>query len=403
MMYGRILISICLAGLVSWTPGCAGERPARQPTATVVAQMPTLQVARVDPSLRGQRYSVLLNFELPSDDAFVTASGGAGSLAIDARRAMTGAAALRITPSAGRVDIKIGSLLAGREFPAAWALLGGSLYAERPATATITLHLTNGQTLSRLQAVDPGQWSAAWIDITALPPDAQPTVLSIEIAGKTDVWLDDVLMTDNTLWMVGRSLADEPWSVHRRGYAIHVESPQRFRMKLDTSAGKPNGWTVEEVGPARLRLSSAGETRFLTIYADGRSYWDGQLRPLSPQAREEGDAHHRSPAAVAVPPEMGRPDRNTPGDDNNDAYNQRLGAYQIIANGPRVNVTLTPRSAPAIRPVLEITGLPEGKPLVTVEGRLVESVERTRDGRLLVMLPFRIDRPTTVNVRVSDS
>ena len=366
--------------------------------------MPTLQVARVDPSLRGQRYSVLLNFELPEDDAFVTTDSGR-STAIDANHAMTGKASLKIDSSARAVTLKLGSLLVGRDFPADWTLLGGSLYTETPADATITLTLEDGTTLARTQPVEPDRWSAAWIDITSLPVgSARPATLTFAFTGKSPVWLDDVLVTDNTAWLVGVSTDDEPWSVHRRGYAIHVQSPNRFRMTLDTRAGKPNGWTLEEVGPARVRLSSPGETRHLTVYSDGRSYWDGELRPLSPQARSEPPDQHRSPAAISVPESMGRVNRQTPGDLNNDAYNERVGAYQLTASGARLDVTISPRSTALVRPVLEIAGLPPtGKPLVTIEGRLVDADAsvRTPDGRLLVTLPFRIDRTTTVNIRVT--
>jgi hypothetical protein len=401
------VLPLAVAAGCAARPGTAPNRSsssAADPVA-VVEHMPALQVARVDPSLKGLRYSVLLDFELADDDAFVAAAPGA-SAAIDAERAMTGDASLRIGAAGEPVSLKLGSLLVGREFPATWTLLGGSLYAERPATATVTLAFDDGQTLTRTQSVEPGKWSAAWIDLTAIPRESisRPATLTFEIAGRGgDVWLDDVLMLDNAQWLVGGSPGDEPWSVRRSGYALFVESPNKFRMRLDTAAGKPNGWNLDEVGPARLRLSSAGETKFLTVYADGRSYWDGEPRPLSPQARAEPQDAHRAPAAVAVAETMGRPNRRTPGDLNNDAYNERLGAYQVTASGSRIDVTLSPRSAPLIRPVLEIAGLPHGKPLVTVEGRLVDPgvCVRTPDGHLLITLPFRIDRTTTVNVRVT--
>jgi hypothetical protein len=390
-----LLIALMAGGCARHSPAPPADGP------TAVERMPTLQVARVDPALRDQRYSVLLNFELPDDDAFVAAGA---PVAIDTARAMTGKASLKIRPSEP-VTLKLGSLLVGRDFPADWTLLGGSLYTETPADATITLTLEDGTTLTRTQPVEPNRWSAAWIDITSLPSgSARPATLTFAFTGKSPVWLDDVLVTDNTAWLVGASTDDEPWSVRRRGYAIYVESPNRFRMTLDTRAGKPNGWTLEEVGPARVRLSSPGETKHLTVYSDGRSYWDGEWRPLSPQARSEPGDQHRSPAAISVPESMGRVNRQTPGDLNNDAYNERVGAYQLTASGARLDVTISPRSTALVRPVLEIAGLPQwGKPLVTIEGRLVDADAsvRTPDGRLLVTLPFRIDRTTTVNIRVT--
>lgn len=362
--------------------------------------MPTLQVARVDPSLQGQRYSVLLNFEIDADDAFVDA--GPGSASVDRSRAMTGDASLRIAPGDNRLNIKLGSLLAGRAFPAEWTLIGGSFYAESPAELIGTLTLSDGSTLRRAQPLEPGKWSAAWIDLTDLAGGAaEPVSLTYELKSGGRLWMDDLLMTDNSAWLVGASAEDEPWSVRRRGYRVVLESPRKFRVTLDTAQGRPTGWTVEEMGPARAVFSSNGPEKRLAVYSDGRSYWDGKFRPLSPQAREEPAGQHESPAAIVVTESMGRPNRRTRGDENNDAYNEALGSYQVTATAPRVDVTLSPRSAALYRPVLEIAGLPaEGRVLITVEGRLVETWERTAAGHLLIMLPFRIDRTTTVNVRV---
>jgi hypothetical protein len=50
--------------------------------------------------------------------------------------------------------------------------------------------------------------------------------------------------------------------------------------------------------------------------------------------------------------------------------------------------------------VLQIAGLPQGKALVTIEGRLVEKSTRLKDGQLLVELPARITRATLVTVRI---
>jgi hypothetical protein len=365
-----------------------------------LARMPTLQVARVDPSLAGQRYSVLLNFEIDADDAFVQANDG--QVSVDTSHAMTGTSSLRIAPQTRSLTLKLGALLSGRAFPADWTLLGASFYAEKPAELKATLTLADGRTLTREQPLEPGQWSAAWVDISALPRDARaPQTLTYELRTRGDLWMDDLLMTENEQWFVGASSQSEPWSVHRRGYSVVVESPQAFRVTLDTAQAKPGGWSIEEISPLRVVLSSQGTQKRLVIYPDGRSYWDGGYRPLSPQSRSEPTAQDETPAALSVPEAMGRVNRRSDGDENNDGYNESLGAYQLSAIGPRIDVTISPRSAPLIRPVLEIAGLPqEGRILVTVEGRLVETAGRTPRGHVLVPLPFRIDRTTTVNVRV---
>jgi hypothetical protein len=92
--------------------------------------------------------------------------------------------------------------------------------------------------------------------------------------------------------------------------------------------------------------------------------------------------------------------RNSDGDANNDGYNETLGAYQVIAKGPRMEMTLAPASAELVRPLIEISDLPAGKPLVTLEGRLIESLTRLKNGNVLIEVPARIERPTTLNVRI---
>ena len=111
-------------------------------------------------------------------------------------------------------------------------------------------------------------------------------------------------------------------------------------------------------------------------------------------------ADAQSPADVLVAEEMGRVNRSTPGDANNDGYNEAAGAYELLATGPRLELKLSPRAVPIVRPVLEISGMPPGKVLVTVEGRLIDQTSRLDDGRLLLELPVRIDRPTIINVRI---
>ena len=169
-----------------------------------------------------------------------------------------------------------------------------------------------------------------------------------------------------------------------------------------TTDGSPHGWEVEEASDLRARFRSSGETKHLTVYADGRSMWDGAYKPLSVEVRDDKSfaAAHASPAEVTIPEALGRLSRNTPGDADNDGYNEQLGAYQIQASGGRIELTLTPRSTAVPRPVLQIAGMPQGKALITIEGRLVEKSTRLPGGDVLVELPARITRPTLVTVRI---
>jgi hypothetical protein len=229
--------------------------------------------------------------------------------------------------------------------------------------------------------------------------------LSIQVDGRGDVWCDDVMTMDNTYVIVGDPSAGDTqgaWSVKRQGLSVICESVGVFRMKIDSAEGNRDGWTLEESSPMRVRFSSTGKNKLMTIYSDGRSYRDGKFVPISAPAKADPllAQQENAPAEIEVPETMGRLERRSAGDENNDGYNESRGSYTIISNGPRLSVTITPRSVPIIRPVLEIKGMPAGDVLVTVEGQLVEKTVRLEDGTLLVDVPTRIDRTTTVTLRV---
>ena len=211
------------------------------------------------------------------------------------------------------------------------------------------------------------------------------------------------MMIDNTQWYV--SGQDSPWSIRRRGFKIFIDREGWFSMTLDTAAASPTGWSLQDASTMRLRhFASAGGTRNLTLYSDGRAFWDGQFKPVSANAKNDPGLteSHTQPGEIRVADGMGRPNRNSPGDANNDGYNETLGAYELIANGPRMELTIVPHGATLVRPLLEIAGLPPGKPLVTLEGRLVDSLTRLSNGNVLIEIPARIERPATLNIRMEN-
>jgi len=111
-------------------------------------------------------------------------------------------------------------------------------------------------------------------------------------------------------------------------------------------------------------------------------------------------AHHDYPAKVEIAEEFGHLNRNSPGDQNNDGYDESTGAYQITATGPRVEFTLSPRSGLLVRPVVEIAGLPAGAVTATMDGRWVEKIVRLENGNVLIELPGESAFPVTVAVKV---
>ena len=368
-----------------------------------------VQMMRIEPQLRTQRFSTLVGFEAASDTVFVTPTGG--EVRRDAQHVHTGRAALRVNAAAA-IRVKLGSLVARNAFPGAWTLLGAYAYAPDGAQLVITCQVGQANVAQRRLAIPPRRWTPAFLDITnlaetpALAPRGAATSLLIQIESKGAVWFDDVVLIDNDedLFVVpeaGNSL-DGPWSIRRRGLFFVVTSPGRFATKLlAAESGGPAGWTVDEVGVVRARFSSAGRPASATIYPDGRAYWDGSYRPLSAAAAEPAYVQqHLTPARLELAEEFGRVDRNTAGDADNDGYNESRGAYQIRAAGPRLEIGFAPRTPTVMRPVFEVTGMPAGKAVVTIEGRLVEGHERLADGTLLIDIPARVNRPTTVSVKI---
>jgi len=138
------------------------------------------------------------------------------------------------------------------------------------------------------------------------------------------------------------------------------------------------------------------------IYGDGRQYIDGVLKPLGikPSVVIDIQTYHDNPARLEIAEDFGRLNRNSPGDHNNDGYDETSGAYQIIASGPRLEFTLSPRSGLLVRPVVEIAGLPAGPLSATMDGRWVDRMVHLENGSVLIELPGESAFPVTVNVKV---
>jgi hypothetical protein len=410
---------VLIVFLLAAAAGCATSRPPASPPsassqpvagapATAVSTEPLArQLARASETLHGKRYSGLLDFEGDSDALFVSAVSAAaadGSPArVDGGDHHTGKSSLRLAPGTSRLTIKLSSLLAGRDFPGDWTLLGLFVRADE-ATGLALSCADDGKVIAaRKMSIPAGQWTAAMLDISALnqPPKGELTFeVRFDPPTFSDARVDDVMLIDNRETFVDAS--PQGWTVKRAGLRITCERKLRFNFGVVTADGSPQGWEVEEASDLRARFRSTGETKSLTVYTDGRSMWDGAYKPLSVEVRDDKSfaAAHASPAEVAIPEALGRLSRNTPGDADNDGYNEQLGAYQIQATGGRIELTLTPRSTAVPRPVLQIAGMPQGKALIAIEGRLVEKSTRLPGGDLLIELPARITRPTLVTVRI---
>ena len=175
-------------------------------------------------------------------------------------------------------------------------------------------------------------------------------------------------------------------SIHIGGHGIGVDLPG-------------TEWRVVDESPLRVRAVNAGGQP-LTILPDGRAWFEGEPRRADDRdVTAAQTAAAERPGRVEVPDSQGRPDRRTEGDANNDGFNEARGAYQVVAVGRQVELTLVPAGAALPDPLIEIAGLPPGEVIATTGGRLIASVRRLADGRVLVEVPFTVRGPTTVAVQ----
>jgi hypothetical protein len=98
--------------------------------------------------------------------------------------------------------------------------------------------------------------------------------LTFRFDGPVDAWLDDLVLVDNTTWIVGadESAGKGTWSVCRRGLQYVCTSPGVFTTRLPPGDLATDGWNIQESSPLRVRFHSAAPARELVIYPDGRSY-----------------------------------------------------------------------------------------------------------------------------------
>jgi hypothetical protein len=405
------LLAAALGGCVEHVP----VRPADSGPPPVPPPLKTepigVQMTRAEPRLVGTPFRVLLDFERPTDTAFLVPHGGACQTSPDA--AHTGQASLKLDAGAA-VDVKLHSLLSGSAFPGTWTFAGAYFRLASPGQAptriTLSYHApgtTDQAILHRtLEITDAQHWTPVLLDLTPLTAGGSTDIgqLAMQVEGGA-VYCDDVLVLNNFREFQVPPPTAAPgvgWTIRQVGSDISVERLGRFRIACKTPEADLDGWTLEEANELRVRLASVAGHHW-TVYLEGRQYLDAQFSALVAMmghATEYYAEQHASPAEMVVPDEFGRVDRDTPGDQNNDGYNERRGAYELAAHGTRFEVAIRPHAIPLVRPVLEITGLAAGDALITVEGHLVEEYTRLPNGTLLVEMPMALRRPTTVNITI---
>src|SRR5262249_29007684 len=154
-----------------------------------------------------------------------------------------------------------------------------------------------------------GKWTRAFVDLTTIKPRPGADDAVLSFTSTQPVLCDDLMVVDNTEWYIGGE--DSPWTLKRQGFKLNIEREGWFSVAIDTDDASNNGWKLEDVSTMRATFSSAGKTRWFTIYSDGRSYWDGRFEPLSGNAKADPmlARDHVQPGTITVAEELGRPDR----------------------------------------------------------------------------------------------
>jgi len=354
---------------------------------------------RADPSLGDERFAVVLGFESPTDSVFQQ-----GGRVVSVPRAVvhTGGSALAARDG---MTIRLSSLLADKTLPDHWTLAGVYVYADGPANVTLNYVKGGVVTASFTRAVSAKKWTPLWVDISALPA-GPPGDLTLKFDGPVR-WVDDVVLVDNTKTLVDAEAAPKRWVIERKGSAVVTKWPdgksQRWAA-LDGDDVPADSYAITEANAMRLVLKRA-DGSVVALYSDGRAFADAVSLAapfdLPPEHRAPYTKQHSSVATIEVAEETGQIDRVSPGDVNNDGYNETTGVYRVIARIGRVDWTIHPHpGSPIIRPIIEIANMPPGTVGATIEGKWVETSVRTPAGHVLVEVPLIIERPITLNVGV---
>jgi hypothetical protein len=394
--------------LAGWLMGCQSSAPSPVVDPPLPPREPIgLQIQRACPHLQGQPFRVLLDFESPADLAFIT---GEPAAHLENRTAHTGSACLALPSSSGGFQVKLASLLASETFPGRWTLVGGYFYCTQPALVSVEYPAGPRGVLRRTVRLIPQTWTPVLLDLWPLCdpnlPLPRPTpnlVFRISQNHAAPVLCDDILVIDNTRCLAQSGGAGDGWSVRLHGMTTTVDRQGFFRIDVSTPDAGDDGWQLIEANSLRVVFTSRRPDHWWTIYSDGRQYLDGKFVSLIPKdalnpllAQE-----HQTPADLSVPPELGRVQRNHPGDKNNDGYAEMIGSYELQATDPMLfEVTITPRTPSLVHPVLEVSRLAPGNVVVSMDEQSVDKVVRLPDGTVLVQLPGMIQRPVTVHFRV---
>lgn len=328
-----------------------------------------LQMLKTEAQLSKYPFFNLLSFETDSDPVFVKSSP-AGVL--ETLQHHTGERSLKIPAGATETTVNLEALHWGRDWPGRWTLIGVYLKANAEQQLSAAFCVDQKPVETYHVRIPSGVWTPVMLDLPKTLEKSNGKIGQLKLSFtpplSQDLFLDDVVEIDNasTLYDQGNLKITENgfWMTVKRG---------DFYKVIPTPEADPNGWKVVETNALRVLISSPGES--ICFYA----------------------SHELSkPTAKVEVVSGGKLDRNRPGDEDNDGVVEGTGAFQVRSTGNTVEMRVTPSAAPVD---IEIAGLAKGKPLITLQGVLIEKYVWLEDGRLLVELPA-LTRGGDVTVRV---
>jgi hypothetical protein len=391
-----------LAAVFVWS-GLAGCARTGGPEPEISAGEPVgLQMLRTEAQLQKYPFRTILEFEAPTDPVFVRMEGTAPRM--DSSLHHTGENSLRLSEGCRSLVVRLPSLFSGSVFPGRWALAGAYFFATRPQRLSASYEVEGKALTSITVELPAGKWTPVLLDVASVcdGKDLPIGVLKFDFPTSlsSPLWCDDVVVIENTQTHI-ESAGPDGWTIRERGFQYALERSGMYKVAIPTPEASGQGWVLGECNALRACFIMPGRSSLRVIYCDGMQIIDGRAVSLDPALSPRLVDQHENPARIEVAAELGRVDRNTSGDANNDGYAEATGTYQLVAAGPRMNLTITPQTPSLAQPVLEIANLPEGKLLVNMEGRAVDKIIRLPSGHTLIALPGTLTRPTQINIRVS--
>src|SRR5262245_25830022 len=198
MMYKSIAWMLGMGVIV--ITGCAQDSTTDAPPARVDEPV-GVQMMRVEPQLKNQRFSNLLGFETENDVVFVSGATGS-SVLVDSTRAHTGRNSVRV--SGGVLVVKLSSLVSPGTFPGDWTLAGAYFYSPQGTAMTIACQLDGALVAQRKVTIPPGKWTPVMLDVAQLGEmntlvgPASLSGIAFQFESAEPIWCDDVTLINHT-------------------------------------------------------------------------------------------------------------------------------------------------------------------------------------------------------------